>query len=98
MFTSVRGSRRQKKRSHGRPCLHSAPAILDTNLMKKHKLWTDELMCAIMEAVKGGMSIHCAAIKHEVPRMTLQNRVSGRVVHGKKSGLKPRRRNLSTQP
>ena len=29
------------------------------------------------------------AIEHEVPRMTLQNRVSGRVAYGNKSGPKP---------
>ena len=46
-------------------------------------------MCAAVEAVKGGTSIYHAAIEHGVPRMTLQNRVSGRVVHGKKSGPKP---------
>ena len=46
-------------------------------------------MCAAMEAVNGGMSIYSTAIEYGVPRMTLQNRVSGRVVHGKKLGPKP---------
>ena len=77
MFTSVRGSGRWKKRSRGKPHAHSASAVLAINLIKKHKLWTDESMCAAMEAVKGGTSIYRAAIEHGVPRMTYQNRISG---------------------
>ena len=73
MFTSIRGSGRQKKRSRGRLHSHSVPAILATHLIKKRKLWTDESMC---EAVKGGTSIYCTTIEHGVPRMTLWNRVS----------------------
>lgn len=46
-------------------------------------------MCAAMKAVKDGTSVYRAAIEHGVPRMTLQNRVSGRVVHGRKLGPKP---------
>ena len=42
-----------------------------------------------MEAVKRGSSIKRAAEEHGVPRMTLQDRVLGRVVHGKKPGQKP---------
>ena len=89
MLAGVKGSGRRKKRPRGRPRSHSAPAILAINLVKKRKLWTDESMCAAIEAVKGGTSIYRAAIEHGVPRMTLQNRISGRVVHGKKSGPKP---------
>ena len=41
------------------------------------------------EAVKGGRSIYHTVIEQGVPRMTLQNRVSGQVLHGKESGPKP---------
>ncbi len=40
-------------------------------------------------AVKDGMGINRAALDHEVPRTTLQDRVSGRVIHGTNSGPKP---------
>jgi len=46
-------------------------------------------MCAAIEAVKNGTSIYRAAVEQGVPRMTLQDRISGRVVHGVKSGPKP---------
>ena len=50
------------------------------------KQWTDQQMEAAMKAVEGGKGINKAAGDHGVPATTLQNRVSGRVVHGDKPG------------
>ena len=43
-------------------------------------------MKATLEAVKEGQSISQAARDHGVPKTTLYDRVSGRVVHGSKLG------------
>ena len=42
-----------------------------------------------MKAVEDGSSIASAAKSHNVPRMTLQDRMLGKVVHGTKPGAKP---------
>ena len=46
-------------------------------------------MNAAIAAVKNGGSVLRAAKEHGVPRQTLQDRISGRVVHGTKPGPKP---------
>lgn len=46
-------------------------------------------MNAAIAAVKNGSNILRAAKEHGVPRQTLQDRISGRVVHGTKPGPKP---------
>lgn len=47
-------------------------------------------MVSAMETVKSGtVSINKAALLHLVPRTTLKNHLSGRVVHGTKPGPKP---------
>ena len=47
-------------------------------------------MIAAMEAVqKGSMSTKKAALLHGVPRSTLQDRLTGRVMHGRNPGPKP---------
>ncbi|KAJ8333692.1 hypothetical protein SKAU_G00410110 [Synaphobranchus kaupii] len=43
-------------------------------------------MTAAMEDCERGMPVRKAARIHQVPRQTLQDRVSGRVVHGSHSG------------
>ena len=56
----------------------------------KRKLWPDESMEAAMSSVtKGQMSANKAADLFGVPRSTLKDRLSGRVVHGTKPGPKP---------
>ena len=55
---------RGKRRTRGRPRSRSAPAIILSNVTKKRKLWSNESMCAAMEAVKSGMSINRAAVEH----------------------------------
>ena len=52
-----------------------------------YKDWTRESMLAAMKAViEDGMSIRQAAEKHHVPKSTLGDRVSGRVLPGATSG------------
>ena len=46
-------------------------------------------MNSAIEAVKGGMKIFCAAHEYNVPRTTVNDQISGRVVHGTSPGLKP---------
>ena len=89
MLSGTADPRRRKRKSRGRPRSHSAPALIVSEVVKKRKLWSNESMCAAIEAVKSGASVYRAAIEHGVPRMTLQDRISGRVVHGVKSGPKP---------
>ena len=53
----------------------------------KRLQWTNQSMEAAMEAVrKGTMSMNKAAKIHGVPCTTLKDRMSGKVVHGKKPG------------
>ena len=44
-------------------------------------------MLAAIEDVKQGMSCNHAAYTHGVPRSTLKDRISGRVIHAKNPGL-----------
>ena len=46
-------------------------------------------MVAAIDAVKGGENVLRAAKQFGVPRQTLGDRVSGKVVHGTKPGPKP---------
>ena len=51
--------------------------------------WSNESMEAAMKAVYNGCSIKRAALEHNVPRTTLQDRITGNVEHGSKPGGKP---------
>lgn len=46
-------------------------------------------MISALQAVRYGMGVNRAALEHGVPRTTLKDRVSGKVVHGSKSGPPP---------
>ena len=46
-------------------------------------------MSKAIEAVRQGSSILRAAITHGIPRQTLQDRISGKVIHGYNPGPKP---------
>jgi hypothetical protein len=46
-------------------------------------------MLAALEATKKGMPVRRAATQYGIPRTTLQDRVRGKVVHGKNPGPKP---------
>ena len=83
-------SARKKKRPRGRPRSRSAPAAVSVcEAPKKRKQWTSETMLSAIAAVKNGMSVGRASVIHGVPRSTLHDRISGRVVHGTKSGPLP---------
>lgn len=58
------------------------------NRASKRKQWSDESMIGAMQAVADGLSITAAAREYGVPRTTLQDRVLGKVPHGKKPGPK----------
>ena len=76
---------RVKKR--GRPQSKSASALLRSpKKVKKRKQWSEESMAAAIVAVKGGESVLHAAHQFGVPRQTLGDRVSGKVVHGTNPG------------
>lgn len=53
----------------------------------KYKLWSQEKMSrALNSVVKEGLSVRKAALEYNVPRATLGDRVSGKVLDGCKSG------------
>ena len=63
--------------------LHSAsrPAVF--------KLWSNEVMeKALNEVINNGMSVRRAALEYNIPKSTLGDRVSGRVIPGSTSGPK----------
>ena len=61
-----------------------------SNRTVKRKLWGEQEMLAAIDAVvKGGLSRNQAADTHGVPRSTLKDRLSGRVVHGVNPGPRP---------
>ena len=76
---------------------HSAPATLcrPSSRPSKRKQWTEESMTAALKAdpsklyIEDGSSVSRASRDFGVPRSTLHDRVSGRVVHGVKPGPKP---------
>ena len=78
-----RGALTIRKRSH------SAPGVLCVRRSEKRKAWSDSNMKAAMTAVEEGMSVSQAAKSHGVPKTTLYDRVSGRVIHGVKPGPRP---------
>lgn len=56
----------------------------------KRRQWHDTSMAAAMEAMKkGSMSMNKTALLHGVPRSSLQDRLTGKVVHGTNPGPKP---------
>ena len=46
-------------------------------------------MIAAIEAVKNGQGVSNAAKLHNVPRLTLQDRITGNVIHSRNPGPKP---------
>ena len=66
------------------------PAIRSRGRTGKRKLWTNENMeAAMLCAAKTEMSANKAADLYGVPRSTLKDCLSGRVVHGTNPGPKP---------
>ena len=65
------------------PLLH---ATTDGGRMPNYKNWDEERMSRAYKAVIAGMCIRRVAEEYNVPRSTLHDRVSGKVVLGSKSG------------
>ena len=81
----------RRRRKRGRPRSKFTPAAVTLDkAAQKRKQWSDEAMLAAMEDVKSGkLSLSLAAKVHNVPRSTLHDRISGRVLHGHTPGPKP---------
>ena len=57
---------------------------------KKFKQWSDESMLQAIEAIKEGtLGLNEASRSYQVYRSTLKDKITGRVMHGEKSGPKP---------
>jgi len=69
----------------------STPAVLCVKNRRpgKRKIWSDESMKAALEAVAAGQSMSEAAREHGIPKTTLHDRVSGKVIHSVKPGPRP---------
>ena len=69
----------------------SGPATLSVSphIAKKHKEWNDENMRVALKAVADGESVSRAARDHGIPKTSLCDRVSGKVVHGINPGPRP---------
>ena len=82
---------RKRKSFSSRKRSHSVPATLRVSSLRpaKRKQWTQESMTAALRALEEGASLTRASRDFGVPRSTLHDRVSGRVVHGVKPGPKP---------
>ena len=53
------------------------------------KLWSNEVMeKALNEVINNGMSVRHAALEYNIPKSTLGDRASGRVIPGSTSGPK----------
>ncbi len=76
----------KKKKGFRRKRPVASPTLSRRFLRKK---WTDSEMLSAIEDVKLGTSCNQAADAHGVPRSTLKDRVSGRVVHGVSPGPVP---------
>lgn len=75
-------TKRWRKRSKSAPPrIHMRPT--------KHKQWTDEQMTSALAAASKGMSANKAATVCGIPKSTLKDRLSGRVVHGRNRGPRP---------
>ena len=86
-FTIPAGAMPNKKKSFNRSKPTDQPDIRPSQ--KRRMRWSNEQMERAMKAVfDEGVSVNKAAILHRVPS-TLQGRLSGRVIHGRKPGPQP---------
>ena len=78
----------KKKKGFGR----ASKPIVTSGVQKpkvKRKQWTEiQMLAAISSIQNDGLSGNRAADLQRVPRSTLKDRLSGRVIHGTKSGPK----------
>ena len=82
----TRRSRNKENKENELPTTEHKPS----NRSAKLRSWSDVSMLWAMEAVKdGSMGVNRAALEHGVPRTSLKDRLTGRVIHGTKIGPKP---------
>ena len=84
LYTLMKRGRPSKRARSKRSHTSSAPPALVSP--KKRLKWTNQSMLVAINAVKNGSSVNMAAICHGVPWITLQDRLSCRVIHGTKPG------------
>ena len=79
----------KKNKGFRRSRAKAQPTIKQPNQSSKRKLWSEEQMAAALDAVlKDRLSRNRAADTYGIPRSTLKDRLSGRVVHGVMGGGK----------
>ena len=78
-----------RKRRHNKRSKSKVASPTVTNRPSKRKQWTNQQMLAAIEAVENGCGVNQAAKEHGVPKSTLKDRLSGRVVHGTNPGPRP---------
>ena len=89
MISSVVKPSNGRKRS--KPRCRSAPSLLsiDKIVPKRQMQWTEEVMEAFTSDVRSSKysMLHAAKI-YGIPKSTLHDRISGKVIHGQKAGPK----------
>ena len=91
IISTTRMARRKKKGVSAKKGENNRRKV-STKLLTgaKLRIWSNQSMLQAMETVKSGyMGMNRAAIEHGVPRTTLKDRLSGRVIHGTNIGPKP---------
>ncbi len=53
---------------------------------QKYKNWSDENLEKAVDAVKYGMTLRRAAAEYRIPKSTLHDHISGKILPGSKSG------------
>ena len=89
LFFKMARTRIKKSRTLGfKSASKSASKVI--NRPKKLRIWEDDAMKRAIDAIKSGrMGTNRAALEYAVPRTTLKDRLTGRVIHGVKMGAKP---------
>ena len=74
----------KKKKSHNKENQPPESQRKAPNRPAKLRSWSNQSMLGAMEA-----GVNRAALEHSVPRATLKDRLSGRIIHGSNIGPKP---------
>ena len=76
--------------TRGQDTLASAAALATSGRLPYYKVWSNESMEKAIESVKQQeFSVRQAAEVYSIPKSTLHDRISGKVVHGACSGPEP---------
>ena len=75
-----------KSKKSQKPSINTANSI---NRPSVYKTWSEVAMEQALASVRSGQSVRLAAQLHGVPKTTLSDRVTGKVLHGTKSGPPP---------